>query len=250
MVTNVGVLFDLEDTLIRTPWSNPQYLFEFRRRTREKLVALGVPRTLLDGIKRATIMRNKASDYIEQNVSKAKAENFRREMEEFLSYYETYSAKKSKLFIDTIPTLDRLKGLGTRMGLITNTSAKAVDSVFTIHNLKEYFDVVVTRENVRRLKPDPEGVLFALKQLGLSHFIMVGDLVLDMLAAKRAKGISVLVRRGHEQSSLQDLFGGLPEEVTEEIERTSRKTSNLCADYTVQSLAEVPTIVQIEENKI
>lgn len=122
---DVAVLFDLEDTLVQTPWSNHQHVVEFRRSTREKLIGLGIPTTILEGIERATIMRNKASEYVEQNFSEAKAERFRREMESFLNYYEPDSAKKSRLFLETIPTLETLRGLEAKIGLITNTSKKS-----------------------------------------------------------------------------------------------------------------------------
>jgi phosphoglycolate phosphatase-like HAD superfamily hydrolase len=100
-----AVLFDLEDTLVQTPWTDHQRVMEFRRKTREKLIELGIPPSVLEGIERATIMRNKAAEYIEKNLSKADAEKIHQEMEKFLTRYELDSAKKSKLFPDTIPTL-------------------------------------------------------------------------------------------------------------------------------------------------
>jgi len=122
--------------------------------TRRKLVGLGVPPVVLAGIERATIMRNKASEYVEQKFSKVETKRFKLEMEKLLCRYEQDSAEKSRLFTDTIPVLKRLRRLGVRTGLITNTSAKAVNTVFQMHDLRQYFNVVITRECVRRLKPD------------------------------------------------------------------------------------------------
>jgi len=219
-----AVLFDLEDTLIQTPWADHQHVIEFRRKTKEKLLELGIPSSVLEGIERATIMRNKAIEYIEKNLTKADAEKIYQEMEKFLIRYELDSAKKSKLFPETIPTLEKLRKLGMKMGLVTNTSMKAVDTVFQLHDLKMYFDVVITREKVKKLKPDPEGVLLALKNLGVKTFFMVGDLVHDVLAAKSAKGTSILVKRNLEETDCE-------------------------ADYVVQSLSEVLKIVQAGKRK-
>ena len=191
----VAVLFDLEDTLVQTPWSDFQHVIEFRRNTREKLVELGIPRSELEGIERATLMRNKASEYIEKHFTAAEKERLQQEMEVFLSRYELDSARKSKLFPDTIPTLEELKRLKVRTGLVTNTSSKAVEIVFQLHGLKRYFDVIITRENVARLKPNPEGILHAVKKLGARRFFMVGDLSLDAQAAKSAKGTSIIIKR-------------------------------------------------------
>jgi len=195
----VAVLFDLEDTLVQTPWSNFQHVIEFRRNTREKLVELGIPRNELEGIERATLMRNKASEYIEKHFTITEKERLQQEMEEFLSRYELDSARKSKLFQDTIPILEELRKLKVRIGVVTNTSAKAVEIVFRLHCLKRYFEVVITREDVARLKPDPEGILNAVKKLGARRFFMVGDLSLDAEAARSAKGTSIIIKRNPDE---------------------------------------------------
>jgi len=221
----VAVLFDLEDTLVQTPWADHQHVIEFRRKTKEKLTELGIPPNVLEGIERATIMRNKSIEYIEKNLTRANAQKIYEEMEKFLKRYELDSAKSSKLFPDTVFTLSKIKKLGVKVGLVTNTSREAVETVFQLYGLKSYFDVVVTRELVKKLKPDSEGVLLALKKLGVKSFFMVGDLVHDSLAAKNANGVSIIVKRNPEEKM------------------------DFEADYFVQSLSEVPTIVQTAMRK-
>jgi len=229
--------------LIETPWSNPQHRVEFRCKAKQKLIELGIPKPVLQGIERATIMRNRASEYAEQNFGKTEAERFKKELNKFLRLYEKDSARKSRLFADTIPTLRELKRLGMKMALVTNTSAEAVKAVFQQHNLKQYFKVVITREKVRRLKPDPEGILLALKRLEVNSFFMVGDLVLDVLAAKRANGTCILVRRPEKLNSL-DPYTALPAEFLDNAKETMNEKSDFGADYIVQSLTEIPTIIQ------
>jgi len=216
----VAALFDLEDTLVQTPWEDRQHVLEFRRKTKEKLIELGIPPSLLEGVERATIMRNKSIEYIEKNMTKADAKKIYQEMEKFLKRYELYSAKNSKLFRETIPTLEKIKELGIKIGLVTNTSREAVNTVFRLHGLKRYFDVVITRENVKKLKPDPEGVLLAVKKLSAKSFFMVGDLIHDALAAKSANGTSITVKRSTEPKF------------------------DFHTDYFVQSLSQIPTIIQ------
>lgn len=99
---------------------------------------------------------------------------------------------------------------------------------------------------MRRLKPRPEGILLAVQKLGVRRFFMVGDLALDILAAKRAKGTAIVIRRDLEQSDSQDLLKSLPEEVLKEAKRAIEKRGNLQADYVIQSLAEIPAIIQSE----
>jgi len=244
---NFAVLFDLEDTLVKTPWSDHQHVLEFRRNTRRKLTDLGIPKNALEGIERATIMRNTASEYVKRRFSKVRAGTYQREMDMFLNRYELDSAKKSRLFPETISTLRTLRQLGAKMGLVTNTSRKAVDVVFQAHALKGYFDVVVTREDMRKLKPDPEGILLAVRKLGVRRFLFVGDLMLDLLAAKGANGVAVMVTRDLEKS--QEVFRSLPEESLRKTKGALGGATDFQADYVIQSLSEVPAIVQAEERK-
>ena len=57
------------------------------------------------------MMRNKAIEYIEKNLTKVDAEKIYQGMEKFLIRYELDSAKKSKLFPETILTLEELRKL-------------------------------------------------------------------------------------------------------------------------------------------
>lgn len=220
-----AVLFDLEETLVQTPWADHEHVTEFRRKTKKKLIELGIPSGVLEGVERATIMRNKASEYIEKNLTKANAQKIYQEMEKFLIQYELDSARKSKLFPETIPTLEKLRKLGVKLGIVTNTSMKAVDTAFRLHGLKGYFDVVVTREKMKKLKPDPEGILLAVNKLGATNFFMVGDHVRDALAAKGANGKSITVKRSFEEKI------------------------DFQTDYVVQSLSEIPKIVEGEKEE-
>jgi len=76
-------------------------------------------------------MRNKAFEYVEQNFGKTETERFKLEVNEFLSWYEIGSARRSKPFADMIPTLTELKRFGAKMALVTNTSAEAEKVVFS-----------------------------------------------------------------------------------------------------------------------
>jgi phosphoglycolate phosphatase-like HAD superfamily hydrolase len=102
---------------------------------------------------------------------------------------------------------------------------------------------------VRKLKPYPEGILLAARKLGVRRFFVVGDLVLDVLAAKGANGVAVIVTRDLEKSSSKDLFRNLPAETLRENKRVLREVKDFQADYVIQSLLEVPAIFQAEEQK-
>lgn len=65
---------------------------------------------------------------------------------------------------------------------------------------------VVTRDQVRHAKPDPDLFLAAAERLGVSiaDAVVVGDSVWDLLAARRARALGVgLLSGGYGQEELE-----------------------------------------------
>ena len=83
-----------------------------------------------------------------------------------------------------------------RLAIVTTRSICDAKAFLEQHNLASLFDVVVTRESTRRLKPHPEPVQFAAQCLNLSpqSCAMVGDTVVDIRSARAAgaKAVAVL----------------------------------------------------------
>lgn len=217
----VVVLFDLEGTLVQSIEDDQEAILEFRIKTREKLVALGIPRSELRGLTTSTLMRNKAFEYVKEHFNGREAKRFHLEMDRFLKSYELSWADCSKIFSDTLPALLRLKEIGCEMGLITNTSREAANRMLSIHGIRGFFEVIITREDVKKLKPDPEGIILALKRLNEQDFFLVGDLAYDSRAAEEAGGISIIVNR------------------------CPSKKLEFHADYVVKSLIEIPCLFNI-----
>ena len=216
----IVVLFDLEGTLVQSIEADERAVAESRIKTREKLIELGIPRSELEGMTRSTLMRKRAVEYVEERFDPREAERFHLELDRFLKTYELAWAEGSKIFPDTLPMLRVLRSLGYRMGLVTNTSTEAANRMLSMHGIADFFEVVITRENVKQIKPDPEGIILALKSLKAQDFFFVGDLVYDSEAAKQAGGTSIIVNR----NPLRKL--------------------EFHADYVVNSLTEIPSIVQ------
>jgi len=216
----IAVLFDLEGTLVKSVEDDQETVLEFRVKTREKLLSLRIPPSELEDVITSTLMRNKAFEYVEDHFDKRESRLFHLEMDRFLKKYELSWAESSQIFPDTLPTLLRLKELECKMGLITNTSREAANCMLSIHGIGDFFEAVITREDIKRLKPDPEGILLALKRLEAAEFVFVGDLIHDSRAAERAGGISIIVNRHHS------------------------KRLDFHADYVVKSLTEIPDLVE------
>ncbi len=66
--------------------------------------------------------------------------------------------------------------------------------------------LIITRDDVRRAKPDPDLFIAATSRLNtnIETAVIVGDSIWDMLAARRARGLGVgLLSGGYGQDGLE-----------------------------------------------
>lgn len=216
----IAVLFDLEGTLVQSVVNDLEVVLEFRDRIRKKLLELGIPSAELDVEVKSTLVRNRALRYVQEHFTEREANIFSLEMDRFLKSYELSWTDRSRIFPDTITALQELKQLGYRMGIVTNTSREAADRMLSVNNMRDFFEVIITREDAKMLKPEPEGTRLALKRLKAQRFVFVGDQIHDVHAAEKAGGISIIVNR------------------------EPSKRLDIQADYVVESLTETPRLVQ------
>ncbi len=89
---------------------------------------------------------------------------------------------------NVVEFLSVLKERGKKIGVVSSAFAWMVDQVLTQLDLKKFFDVVITQENVTRHKPDPEAYLLALQKLNLpcSEVLVFEDSEVGLIAAKNA----------------------------------------------------------------
>jgi HAD superfamily hydrolase (TIGR01549 family) len=84
------------------------------------------------------------------------------------------------------------------LGVVTTRSQRDARAFLEQHALADCFSVVVAHEDTWRLKPHPEPIHYAAKQLGVAveRCLMVGDTGLDVRAAKAAGACAVGVLCG------------------------------------------------------
>jgi len=84
------------------------------------------------------------------------------------------------------------------LAVVSTRSAEDAAEFLRQHDLAGYFKLIVTNATTKRLKPHPEPVLYAARQLGLSPevCVMVGDTTMDVLSGRRAGAWTVGVLCG------------------------------------------------------
>jgi HAD superfamily hydrolase (TIGR01549 family) len=116
----------------------------------------------------------------------------RKRVEAILHYHEEKAVFESSLNPGAKETLSALQGSGIRIGILTRNRRGNALAVAQKHGLE--FDVVVGREE-GPAKPDTFGVLEICRQFGArpEETLLVGDYLFDLLCAKSAGALSVLL---------------------------------------------------------
>jgi len=115
-----------------------------------------------------------------------------------LEEMELKSAKEVTLYPGARETLLAIRKRPVKMGMVTNNGRAGTDLTFKRLKLEGIFDVVVTRDDCEDMKPSPNPVLKVMTGLGANpeEGILVGDGLMDIMAAKRAGLSSVAVTTG------------------------------------------------------
>src|SRR5262245_36143014 len=94
-----------------------------------------------------------------------------------------------------VEALAALKELGLATAVWTNNDRVAAEFVLARFQLGSYLDLVVTRDDVLRLKPDPDGLrVVRARWPQASRFVVIGDSWIDGAAAQ-AGGVPFIAYR-------------------------------------------------------
>ena len=91
--------------------------------------------------------------------------------------------------------LDELANSGYAVGIVTRNCRAAVGQILVRHPLRH--DVLLTRDDVRHVKPDPRHLQEALEQMGMHgrSALMCGDHPMDVMAGQNIGAITAGVLR-------------------------------------------------------
>jgi phosphoglycolate phosphatase len=124
-----------------------------------------------------------------------RAAAFEREAMATIEAFEMQTCPYAAPFPGVMETLAQLQAGGYHVGIITRNGRKGVAAITSRYRLPH--DLLLTREDVARVKPHPDHLLAALRGLHLkaSEALMVGDHPTDMLCGKAAGVLSAGVSR-------------------------------------------------------
>ena len=217
-----AVIFDLDGTLASF---NLDYK-TLRALIKNYLVNKGVPASVLSLNESIFEMLRKTDVWAENAGQPAKVfEEAQRDALAIAEKYELEAASRTNLLPGVLDTLKALRRMGLKVGLCTINSEKSVKCILERFGIASLFDVTISRNQVKHVKPHPEHLEAALKVLGVSaaEAVVVGDSRIDVQSAKKLRAIAV----------------GLPTGVSA-VEQLSSEG----ADYIIESMTDLPVLIE------
>ncbi len=106
--------------------------------------------------------------------------HFAKHFDEYVSYLEVNPSARG--------FLKKLRAMRLRLGCVTNSHRTIVKKILIDTRLEEFFQVVITADDVKNPKPAPDMLLKACRRLGVvpQETIFLGDTKTDIQAGKRA----------------------------------------------------------------
>jgi len=106
----------------------------------------------------------------------------------FNNSYEKLIHKEVELNLNVKQFLDKIVLHKRKIGLVSSAPRWMVEYVLKKFNMEDYFNVLITKENVKNHKPNPEAYLLALDKLSLSgnKVLVFEDSYAGVKAAKNA----------------------------------------------------------------
>lgn len=187
---NKAVLFDLDGTILNS-LGNWMVVIEDEI---EKL------RIIKNGIYKSKLPTSKGDILKNLGPQLMNIEKYGLSHDEALSFVNnvvsnaSVNVSKSRLHFGATKAIKDLFSLEVRLGVVSNSKSEDIARRLKDKKLTKYFTSIVGRDKVKNLKPDPESLLLAIKELQVDpkNTYMVGDSPADILAANMIGIHSVL----------------------------------------------------------
>jgi len=178
-----AVIFDLDGTLIHSEIDFPK----MKRRIIRLLEASGVESGLLtEEMLNYEIEKLATENLTERGLSAAEIKRILRQVADIMNEIELEAINGTRISNDVVQTLEELKNLGFKLGIITRSCREYAIKIIEKFSLQRLIDAVVARDDVVKPKPEAEHPLYLMKVLGVkpSQTALVGDHPMDALCAQ------------------------------------------------------------------
>lgn len=172
-----AVIFDLDGTIIKS-------FIDFQQ-MKERVIKTAIEYRIKIPKGRSAVLEMLDKIYRENRRDK-NIKNFKEKAEEIIIEEEMKGIEKAYPHPDMIILLKNLKKAGIKTGIITRNCRKAAEKIIKKFSIP--FDVLLTRDDVKRVKPDTYHLEKIIEKMGIKKdaSIIVGDHYFDILCGKKA----------------------------------------------------------------
>ncbi|MEM4667992.1 MAG: HAD family hydrolase, partial [Nitrososphaerota archaeon] len=148
-------------------------------------------------------------------------------LDEVFSNFEEEAAEEAELRDHVKEVLLELKKTGVKLAIASNNSMKSVEKSLEKTSIKEFFDIIITRNDVIDLKPSEKMITEILRIMKVTNkeAVYIGDTIYDILAARRAGVKCIAVTGGANSKDL--LLSHNPDYLVEDLREIPRIISRL-----------------------
>lgn len=117
----------------------------------------------------------------------------------FYQHYRDTNGYFGRVFPGVRDGLNALRLAGYPLGCVTNKPLSFTEPLLAATGLAEYFEIVVAGDSIAKMKPDPEPLFHACRQMQADPAlsVLVGDSGIDVAAARAARMPVYIVRYGY-----------------------------------------------------
>lgn len=184
-----GIIYDLDDTMVN---SHPLH----KRAWEEVLKVYGYQFKDVPKEVRANFLGKRVIDNVQPiidhlNLNISKDELYEKRSEIFLDIVKN----ELQLLTGLLSSLKLLKENNYKLAVASSGARRYVGLVLEKFNIKKYFDIVITGDDVKLGKPNPEVFLLASEKLGFkpSECLVFEDATNGIMAAKAAGAICIAI---------------------------------------------------------
>ena len=212
------IIFDFEGTLVDFQWKLKESISRMYKILEGYRINYNIP---CNTKKFKKLNYSQLYNYFSKNIDdpllRRKIMN---DFDRIYDYYDEDASLRWSMYDEVPEMLEKLKNKGFKIALDSNVGRKALDKMLKKFMIGYYFDITITRDDVRCLKPDPEGafkILEHFKNIEFKEKYFVGDSVTDIKTAKRSKKDFIIISVANGENKVNDLIVNKPHHLINSI---------------------------------
>ena len=215
-----AVLYDMDGTVLDT-------LDDLADAVNHSLEQFGLPRVSRDHVR--ANLGNGAANLVRQSVPAGSDEALvARLIAYYRDYYDAHCRIRTRPYDGILPLMERMRAAGVKQAIISNKPDPAVRELAE-HFFPGLLETAVGESATVRRKPNPDAVLAAVEQMGLTRAdcVYVGDTEVDIQTGQNA-GMDVIAVAWGFRDEDQLIAAGAKELVhdAEQLEKALRGSEN------------------------